>query len=120
MTGSTTYLREEYSLDTARDEPHAPMMASPAITPANTGLARSLDTYSGTENAPFMAQSGEESGQRWHIIPAGDCYVRLTNDFLGTSHSLDTHSGSVHEPFMGHVGQAVSPANPTGPSRESL
>src|SRR5205823_3556427 len=68
------------------------------------GPDRSLDTYSDGGNTPFMGQSGDYGGQRWHPTRAGNGCVRLTNDFLGTSRSLDMHSGSGHEPFMGNSG----------------
>jgi hypothetical protein len=51
-----------------------------------------------------MGQSGAPSGQCWHLTPASDGYVRLTNDFLGNSRSLDTSSDSGHKPFMADSG----------------
>jgi immune inhibitor A len=77
------------------------------LTNVSLGADLSLDTYSNGENAPFMAQSGNETGQRWHAIRLGDGYWRLTNDYLGGSRSLDTRGDSGHAPFMGRTSGAT-------------
>ncbi len=68
--------------------------------------SRSLDTYSNANNAPFMGNTGNYSGQYWNIKPepGRTGYYRLTNYFLGTGRSLDTYSNGNNVPFMGQSG----------------
>ncbi len=67
---------------------------------------RSLDTYSNANNAPFMGQTGNLSGQYWSINPVAGRpgFYRLTNYFLGEGRSLDTYSNGNNVPFMGPTG----------------
>jgi serralysin len=69
--------------------------------------SRALDTYSNANNAPFMGQAGNYSGQYWSITPAGQPgFYRLSNYFLGTGRSLDTYSNGNNVPFMGTTGNS--------------
>jgi hypothetical protein len=68
------------------------------------GEGRSLDTYGGDDNEPFMGDTGNYSGQYWKITSLGLGYFRLTNMFLGEGRSLDTYSNAGNEPFMGNTG----------------
>jgi hypothetical protein len=67
------------------------------------GEGRSLDTYSGDKNDPFMGETGNFIGQFWKLTPQGDGTYRLTNKFLGEGRSLDTYSGDKNAPFMGET-----------------
>ena len=76
------------------------------LTNAFLTTSRSLDTYSNANNAPFMGQTGNYSGQYWNIkpVPGRAGYYRLTNYFLGDGRSLDTYSNGNNVPFMGTTG----------------
>ncbi len=64
------------------------------------GQGRALDTYSNRGNQPFMAQTGNFSGQYWKLTPLPNGYYRLTNLFLGDGRALDTYSNGRNRPFM--------------------
>jgi hypothetical protein len=68
------------------------------------GEGRALDTYADGENAPFMGQTGDYSGQYWKLTPIGDGWYRLTNQFLGDGRALDTYADGENAPFMGQTG----------------
>jgi hypothetical protein len=73
------------------------------LTNSYLGEAYSLDTGPDAPNAPFMAKSGNYSGQYWKLSFHGGCY-RLTNMLLGPDRSLDTYSDGKNAPFMGRSG----------------
>src|ERR1700720_2539011 len=73
------------------------------LTNSYLGEAYSLDTAPDAPNAPFMAKSGDYSGQHWKFTDRGGCY-RLTNIHLGADRSLDTYSDGGNAPFMGQSG----------------
>lgn len=62
------------------------------------GEGRSLDS---DESEPYLAESGDYSGQYWKLTPLDDDYYRLTNEFLGEDKSLDSDENA---PFMGESG----------------
>ena len=68
----------------------------------------SLDIINdGVNTTPWLAETGNYSGQSWSIPEWGDGTYKLTNDFTGPTNSLDT-SRDTHAPFMGtgdHSGQ---------------
>ena len=68
------------------------------------GDGRSLDTYAGDTNKPFMGTTGNYTGQFWRLTPTGNGTYRLTNQFLGSGRSLDTYSNGKNDPFMGQTG----------------
>lgn len=65
------------------------------LTNSYLGEASSLDTAPDAPNAPFMAKSGDYSGQYWKFTFHDGCY-RLTNMFLGPDRSLDTYGWREH------------------------
>lgn len=74
------------------------------LTNSFLGESRALDTYSNGGNKPFMATTGNYSGQYWKFTDLGNGYYRLTNMFLGEERALDTYSGTENKPFMGKTG----------------
>jgi len=74
------------------------------LTNSFLGDGRSLDTYSGTDNRPFMGQTGNYSGQYWRFTAVGNGYYRMTNSFLKEDRSFDTYSNGENQPFMGKSG----------------
>jgi M6 family metalloprotease-like protein len=68
------------------------------------GDGRSLDTYGGDVNEPYMGATGDLTGQYWKLTPLGDGYYRVTNDFLGDCRALDTYADGENRPFMGQTG----------------
>lgn len=61
----------------------------------------------GTNTTPWLAATGNYSGQLWTLAPWGDGTYKLTNDFTGPGKSLDTYSDT-YQPFLDtgdHSGQ---------------
>lgn len=79
-----------------------------SIRNAYLGNYYSLDVINDDKNdTPFVAESGNYSGQVWTLTPWGDGTFKLTNDFTGPEKSLDTYSDT-HQPFLStgnHSGQ---------------
>jgi hypothetical protein len=54
------------------------------------GEGKSLDILNdGTNNHPWLGNSGPYSGQYWKLTPVGSGYYRLTTQWLGEGKSLD-------------------------------
>jgi hypothetical protein len=64
--------------------------ASYRLTTQWLGDGKSLDILNdGTNNHPWLADSGPYSGQYWNLTPLGNGYYRLTTGWLGAEKSLD-------------------------------
>ena len=72
------------------------------ITSYWQGAGKSLDIVNdGTNDHPWLGDSGPYSGQFWKLTPVGGGYYRLTTQWLGTGKSLDIiNDGKNNQPVM--------------------
>lgn len=70
------------------------------------GDGKSLDILNdGTNNHPWLGDTGPYSGQFWKLTPVGNGYYRLTTQWLGEEKSLDIiNDGTNNKPIMTNTG----------------